>query len=86
MCYIIDSLQAIPNQIGTCILEISSGRVMKTSGRIDINAASLLHQIIKSASATVNDEPIKKITIKQSGTEYSIVFDESLAYAIAKSS
>jgi hypothetical protein len=82
MSDIFGALNSIPNQVGTCVIEIVSGTVLKVTGIIDFQAAETLHQIIRCSAGTVNDEPIKKISIKQSDGEYTIVFDESLAYAI----
>mmetsp|Transcript_9239 Transcript_9239/g.14511 ORF Transcript_9239/g.14511 Transcript_9239/m.14511 type:complete len:93 (+) Transcript_9239:130-408(+) len=81
-------LEQVANQIGTAVLKLEDGGVIKSTGELSsddgVKVLITLHQMVMDTGALIDADPLQRISVMYSSFQYVITVSESKVYVIKK--
>ena len=80
-------LEAVPNQIGTAILQASDGKVLKSTGSLDNEedgpaVCATIYKMLQDSAKCLAEEPMRRLSISFTDYNYIVTLGKHHVYIV----
>jgi len=80
-------LEAVPNQIGTAILQSSDGKILKSTGSLDnedegVSSCATIFKMLQDSAKCLAEEPMRRLSISFTDYNYVVTLGKHHIYIV----